>query len=29
MLKNWIAAITKYKSIDYARKYAKTVNEKE
>ncbi|MEK5303566.1 sigma-70 family RNA polymerase sigma factor [Bacillus sp. FSL R10-2201] len=27
-LKNWIAAITKYKSIDYARKYAKTVNEK-
>ena len=23
-----IAAITKYKSIDYARKYAKTVNEK-
>lgn len=27
-LKNWIAAITKYKSIDYARKYAKTVNKK-
>lgn len=27
-LKNWIVAITKYKSIDYARKYAKTVNEK-
>lgn len=27
-LKNWIAAITKYKSIDYARKYAKAVNEK-
>ncbi|WP_459499180.1 sigma-70 family RNA polymerase sigma factor [Bacillus sp. C1] len=27
-LKNWIAAISKYKSIDYARKYAKLVNQK-
>ncbi|MEI5914402.1 sigma-70 family RNA polymerase sigma factor [Bacillus albus] len=27
-LKNWIAAITKYKSIDYARKYTKAINEK-
>ena len=29
ILKNWIVAITKYKYIDYARKYTKTVNEKE